>query len=99
MDNRDKMPRFDPREVLFLTNQWDSIDNADLSSEEDGDVKNIKEDQQTRKDIQKQLEDGWCCFDVDNVFRVSSKQVSSIFSSVTISTFHLFTYNLNLMFI
>ncbi|CAC5380073.1 unnamed protein product [Mytilus coruscus] len=37
MDNREKMPCFDPREVMFLTNWWDLIENDDSSSDEDDD--------------------------------------------------------------
>lgn len=79
MDNRDKMPCFDPREVMFLTNQWDIIDNDDPSSGEDEDSESKSEDQhtQTWNLIQRKLEKGWVGFNVENVFRISLKQASN----------------------
>ncbi|XP_063437683.1 uncharacterized protein LOC134718824 isoform X2 [Mytilus trossulus] len=75
MDNRENMPCFDPREVMFLTNQWDIIDNDDPVSDEDSE--NEEDDQQTQtwKLIQSKLSKGWGWFNVENVFRISLKQV------------------------
>ncbi|CAC5373772.1 unnamed protein product [Mytilus coruscus] len=55
MDNREKMPCFDPREVLFLTNQWDLIENYDSSSEVDDDNFWEKNDQHTQTWLEKGL--------------------------------------------
>lgn len=72
------MPCFDPREIMILTNQWDIVDNEDPSSDEDDDGKNEKDDEHTKtwKLIQTKFEDGWGLFDVENMFRVSLKQVN-----------------------
>lgn len=77
MDNREKMPCFDPREVMFLTNQWDIIFNDGSSSEEDKDGKREKDDQKekTWKLIQSKLKNGWGWLNAANVFRVSLRQV------------------------
>lgn len=77
MNNREKMPCFDPREVMFLTNQWDIIDNEEASSDDEEDSGSDKEDQhtQTWNLIQRKLSNGWGWFNVENVFRISLKQV------------------------
>lgn len=77
MDNRENMPCFDPREVMFLTNQWDIIDNDDPLSDDDEDDEIEEDDQQTQtwKLIQSKLSKGWGWFNVENVFRISLKQV------------------------
>ncbi|VDI56812.1 Hypothetical predicted protein, partial [Mytilus galloprovincialis] len=105
IDNREKMPCFDPRQVLILTSQWDIVDNNDSSSDEydtssDDDFisshhnditsdeneissdkddirKSEKENQHTKtwNKIIENLESSWGWFDVENVFRVSLKQV------------------------
>lgn len=36
------MPCFDPREVVFLTNKWDSLNNYYTSSDEDEDSEGEK---------------------------------------------------------
>lgn len=79
MENRDTMPCFDPREAMFLTNQWDIIENDNSSSDEDNDGKTEREDQhtQTWKLIQRKLENGWGLIDAENVFRVSLKEVNT----------------------
>lgn len=76
MDNRENMPCFDPREVMFLTNQWDIIHNDDPLSDEDSE--NEEDDQQTQtwKLIQSKLRKGWGWFNVENVFRISLRQVN-----------------------
>lgn len=77
MTNRERMPCFDPREVMFLTNQWDIIDNEEASSDDETDSGSDKEDQhtQTWNLIQRKLSNGWGWFNVENVFRISLKQV------------------------
>lgn len=76
MDNREKMPCFDPREVMFLTNQWDIIFN-DEYPDEDKDGKSHKDSQkaQTWNLIQSKLKNGWGWLNSGNVFRVSLRQV------------------------
>ncbi|XP_071138510.1 bacterial dynamin-like protein [Mytilus edulis] len=97
IDNREKMPCFDPRQVLILTSQWDIVDNNDSSSDEDDNSsddissdeneissdkddmgKSEKENQHTKtwNKIIENLESSWGWFDVENVFRVSLKQVN-----------------------
>lgn len=69
------MPCFDPRDVLFLTNQWDII-GTDSSSSDDGDCKSEEEKAETWNTIKNKIEESWFCFDVTNVFRVSLQPVS-----------------------
>ncbi|XP_052084422.1 uncharacterized protein LOC127721667 [Mytilus californianus] len=79
MNNREKMPCFDPREVMFLTNQWDIIDSQHSSSDDDDEGgERDKEDQHTKtwKVIQTKLEKSWFGFNLENVFRISLKQVA-----------------------
>lgn len=74
MNNRNKMPCFDPREVIFLTNQWDIIDNDQVSSDEDHES-DLDQHKQTWNFIQSKLKKAWGYLNVENVFRISLKQV------------------------
>lgn len=63
------MPCFDPKEVMFLTNQWDIINNI----KEDGD----EEDQHTKtwNKIKIKLEEYWPGVCTDQLYRISLIQV------------------------
>ncbi|CAC5423698.1 unnamed protein product [Mytilus coruscus] len=63
------MPCFEPEDVIFLTNQWDVIENT----KGDGD----EEDQHTKtwNKIQSKLDEGWPGFNTDRLFKISLKQV------------------------
>lgn len=71
IEKQKEMPCFEPEDVIFLTNQWDIIDNI----EEDGD----EEDQHTKtwNKIQYKLKKGWPCFHADRIFKISLKQVKN----------------------
>ncbi|CAG2218756.1 unnamed protein product [Mytilus edulis] len=71
------MPCFDPREVMFITNQWDIIEKYEHSSDDEDDENSIKDDQHaiTWNKIQDKLKKEWDYYDVNNVFRVSLKQI------------------------
>lgn len=73
LDNRVKMPCFDPSDVLFLTNQWDCIDNEEHSSEEEN------EHTRTWKEIKNKLNNGWVKMKDDHLFQISLKQVSNMY--------------------
>ncbi|CAG2208605.1 unnamed protein product [Mytilus edulis] len=77
MDNREKMPCFDPVEALFLTNKWDAVESDSSSDEDENEEKcEIKNrNTSTWKTIIKKLTHGWFWFDIKNVFSVSLKQV------------------------
>lgn len=66
------MPCFDPRDALFLTTQWDAIDNDEASSDED-------EDQHT--EIWNFIQTELCKIlnTSTNIFRTSLKQVNILF--------------------
>ncbi|OPL33857.1 hypothetical protein AM593_08200, partial [Mytilus galloprovincialis] len=77
LDNRHKMPCFDPKEVMFLTNQWDIIKNVEYSTDEDENgVSSKREDQHTQIwiDIQDKLSKGWAGLQIENIFRISLEQ-------------------------
>lgn len=87
MDNREKMPCFDPREVMFLTNQWDAIKNVvPLSDEDDADdFEKVDTHTQTWNYIKRELRKHWGCINVDNIFRISLEQVNILYLLATIS--------------
>lgn len=68
MNNREKMPFFDPSEIMILTNKWDMV-YCDSD----------KEDQQIWNVIQRELTNSTGWLNVENVFRVSLKQVKTEF--------------------
>lgn len=70
MENRQNMPCFDPQDVMFLTNKWDSVDND--SDDEEGE----SEQDKTMQEIQYKLEKGWGFISPKNLFKVSLKQVN-----------------------
>lgn len=78
-DDKDKMPCFDPREVVFLTNKWDSLHNYYTSSDEDEDSEGEKENHHalTWNLIQQKLTKEWDCFNNKKVFRISLEQVNT----------------------
>lgn len=84
MEQKEKMPCFDPREVMFITNQWDIIEKYEHSSDDEDDENSIKDDQHaiTWNKIQDKLKKEWDYYDVNNVFRVSLKQVSVLIRSL-----------------
>lgn len=70
MDN--EMPCFNPEDVIFITNKWDSLninDNGEDSSDDDEETKvweNIKEN----------LKERWPSLREENIFRMNLKDVN-----------------------
>lgn len=75
MDNREKMPCFDPEEALFLTNKWDAV-NSDSSSDDEEKCEIKNQNTRTWKTIINKLTHGWVLIDLKNVFSVSLQQVN-----------------------
>lgn len=67
LQNLDKMPCFDPKEVIFLTNKWDIIETDDSFG--------VNEHEKTWKTIIGKLKNEWTFLNEENVFKVSLKQV------------------------
>lgn len=67
LQNLDKMPCFDPKEVIFLTNKWDIIEKEDSVG--------VNEHEKTWKTIIGKLKNEWTFMNEENVFKVSLKQV------------------------
>lgn len=64
-----EMPCFDPRDVLFITNKWDTIpksakDESDSDSSED-------EETQTWNTLKYNIKKNWTPVKEDNIFRLS----------------------------
>ncbi|XP_076071923.1 uncharacterized protein LOC143043544 [Mytilus galloprovincialis] len=84
IEKQKEMPCFEPEDVIFLTNQWDIIDNI----KEDGD----EEDEHTKtwNKIQYKLAEGWPCFHADRIFKISLKQVGEGLNTHTTREFKTF---------
>ncbi|CAC5375257.1 unnamed protein product [Mytilus coruscus] len=67
--NLDKMPCFDPRQVIFLTNKWDIIETEDTIG--------VNEHEKTWNNIIEKLKTEWTYLKEENVFKVSLKQGKS----------------------
>lgn len=75
MDNRSKMPCFNPEDVMFLTNKWDIIEPKEYSSTDEED-NTEKENQHTEtfRSINMKLKMGWPHINPKNIFRISIRQ-------------------------
>lgn len=73
MENRRKMPCFDPRDVMFLTNKWDIVES---DSDDEDDKTNETGQDKTWTLIRNKLDNGWGSLEHNNLFRVSLKQVN-----------------------
>lgn len=69
----DDMPCFDPKDVIFITNKWDIIEEDDSDSEE--------EDQKTKtwKKTLSDIKSQWLKVDERNIFRLNLKEVLIFF--------------------
>lgn len=67
------MPCFDPKDVIFITNKWDIIEEDDSDSEE--------EDQKTKtwKKTLSDIKSQWLKVDERNIFRLNLKEVLIFF--------------------
>lgn len=77
VENRDKMPCFDPGEAIFLTNKWDSIENDQESDEDEEDSIS-----QTWTSIKDKLEKCWPSVQPEKIFRISLKEVAKGVKSI-----------------
>ncbi|CAC5409423.1 unnamed protein product [Mytilus coruscus] len=73
LDNIENMPCFDPREVFFLTNQWDIVENDD--EDETKNDKTNKSESRTWKLILTKLRKGWPEVKEKRIYQTSLKQV------------------------
>lgn len=73
MQIKNEMPCFDPQDVIFLTNKWDTIDSQ-------YDVEKEKEElwQKTNMDLKRK----WVHVREENVFRMNITHVSKIVSII-----------------
>lgn len=73
MQIKSEMPCFDPEDVIFVTNKWDTIDT----------LYNVeKEKEALWQDINKDLERKWVHVREENVFRMSVTHVSNTTSII-----------------
>lgn len=72
MDN--EMPCFDPQDVIFITNKWDTIENnaegSDENSSDDDDVK------KTWEALKATIKKNWPSVKEENIYRMNLKDVS-----------------------
>lgn len=64
-----KMPCFDPRDVMFITNKWDAIPNNPDDDEEE------TPHEMTWKTLRSTLEKEWASAREENIFRMSLTEV------------------------
>ncbi|XP_076108776.1 bacterial dynamin-like protein [Mytilus galloprovincialis] len=75
MDNRSKMPCFNPEDVMFLTNKWDIIEPKEYSSTDEEDNTEIENQHaETFRSINMKLKMGWPHINPKNIFRISIRQ-------------------------
>lgn len=63
------MPCFDLKDVIFITNKWDSINQEESDSEEED------EETKTWKRTLSDIKSAWPCVNERNIFRMSLKEV------------------------
>lgn len=80
--NEEKMPHFNLKDVMFLTNKWDSVE-SDNDSSDDEEEKDEKGKDGTYNYIMKSLSQEWPGVSNDNVFQVSLKLVCEVVFSRT----------------
>lgn len=73
----ENMPCFDPREVFFLTNQWDIVENDD--DDEANNEKSDNTESRTWKLILYKLQKGWPGVNEQKIYKTSLKQVNIFF--------------------
>lgn len=68
------MPCFDPQDVIFITNKWDTIENnaegSDENSSDDDDVK------KTWEALKATIKKNWPSVKEENIYRMNLKDVS-----------------------
>lgn len=66
-----EMPCFDPRDVLFVTNKWDTITSCDSDSDDEED----RQVEKTWKDLKSKIKKNWSEVKEENIFKMSLKHV------------------------
>lgn len=84
------MPCFDPRNVIFITNKWDTLYTEDDSSDEDEETKSWNT---MKTDIKRR----WPSVREEVIFKMNLKDVSSGKSNSSITNFEEFKRVLNIM--
>lgn len=85
-----EMPCFDPRNVIFITNKWDTLYSEDDSSDEDEETK-------TWNTLKTDIERRWPSVREELIFKMNLKDVSSGKSNHSITSFEEFKRVLNTM--
>ncbi|XP_062615150.1 uncharacterized protein LOC134276885 [Saccostrea cucullata] len=83
LTNLYKMPCFDPKDVLFVTNKWNMLkdqmkegcdDDEDDDNEDDDD--NVDEMQETWDDVKETIKKIWPVFEEDTIFKLYLKTIN-----------------------
>lgn len=74
LEDQKEMPCFELEDVIFLTHQWDVIENIK------GDGDEADQHTKTWNKIQSKLDEGWPGFNTDRLFKISLKQVQNFFT-------------------
>lgn len=64
------MPCFDPKDVIFVTNKWDTIVNED-----DNDDSSDDESTKTWQELKRDIKENWSLVKEDNIFRLNLVEV------------------------
>lgn len=65
-----EMPCFDPKDVIFVTNKWDTIVNED-----DNDDSSDDESTKTWQELKRDIKENWSLVKEDNIFRLNLVEV------------------------
>ena len=70
---KDDMPCFDPKDVIFITNKWDTLCKAAVENSDDSD----SEDEATTvwASVKSDIKDSWMHVKDENIFKLSLKDV------------------------
>ena len=66
-----EMPCFDPRDVLFVTNKWDTITRCDSDSEEED-----RQKEKTWTYLKAKIERQWPYVEEEHIFKMNLKEVN-----------------------
>lgn len=69
-----EMPCFDPRDVLFVTNKWDTITSCDSDSDDEED-RQARQVEKTWRDLKSKIKSNWSEVKEENIFKMSLKDV------------------------
>ena len=75
------MPCFDPRDVIFVTNKWDTIPNEESDSEEED------EETKTWKNIRTEIKEKWPAVNEEYIYKLSLTEVPVIANILSFRSF------------